>query len=247
MRTLGIDLATEPKETAACWITWRDGTGLVDELIKRSLTDDVVVELCTEADRVAIDSPFGWPDAFVEAIVGWQNDCDWPGPQREPLRLRETDREVHRGGQNPLSVSSDKIGATAMRCAHILHQFSRLARGTQVDRVNGHIIEAYPAAALRAWQFDCTRYKGKKRENVLRRHALVAQLASVNWIQLPDSVRLDCELSDHCLDALVCALVARAVAVGLTAHPAPAQAGAATREGWIHVPNPSSLKSLAVD
>ena len=41
---------------------------------------------------------------------------------------------------------------------------------------------------------------------------------------------------DHDLGALICALVARAVATGRTERPSPEQAKAAAREGWIHIP-----------
>jgi hypothetical protein len=57
------------------------------------------------------------------------------------------------------------------------------------------------------------------------------------------SVQRELAGSDHnCLDALVCSLVARAAALGLTQPPEPGEeADRATREGWIHLPtNPLS-------
>lgn len=54
-----------------------------------------------------------------------------------------------------------------------------------------------------------------------------------------------CTATDHALDALVSALVARAQALGLT-HPVPDGAdGQVAREGWIHLPVARSLGRMA--
>ncbi len=98
----------------------------------------------------------------------WTRDGGtWPGTERESLRLRETDRLVRRGGQNPLSVSSDKIAVTAMRCAGLLFEHSRRGKSPpqEVNRLDGLIVEAYPAAAFRAWGVSCAGYKGKTPEH----------------------------------------------------------------------------------
>jgi hypothetical protein len=42
--------------------------------------------------------------------------------------------------------------------------------------------------------------------------------------------------SDHALDALICALVGRAIVAGCSAEVPPELRSAAEREGWIHVP-----------
>ena len=53
-----------------------------------------------------------------------------------------------------------------------------------------------------------------------------------------------CEKSDHAFDALVCALVARAAAIGLTASPTEGDREAARVEGWIAIPGPGTLGRL---
>ncbi|MCX4825028.1 DUF429 domain-containing protein [Streptomyces sp. NBC_01142] len=54
---------------------------------------------------------------------------------------------------------------------------------------------------------------------------------------LPEAVRGQCVDSHDHLDALVCALVARAVLVGATLWPrSPDERAAAGQEGWIHLP-----------
>jgi predicted nuclease with RNAse H fold len=196
VRTLGIDLSAQPKQTAACWIAWKDGVGRVEAIVEQELSDSTLVDLCLSADRAAIDAPFGWPEAFVDAIAHWRDESGWPGPDREVLRFRETDRFVRRGGQNALSVSSDKIAVTAMRCASILSSLARRLGGEAVDRIDDRVIEAYPAAALRAWGFDPTRYKGPKPENVTRRTALVATIARAAWLEFSEDERRGCVASD---------------------------------------------------
>ncbi len=244
MRTLGIDLSAQPKNTAAWLLTWRNGRAVTERVITNGLTDAALLALMDEADRVAIDAPFGWPEAFVVALAEWHAHSRWPGPERERLRFRETDLTVRRAGQNALSVSSDKISVTAMRCAHLLYEHAR--RSGQINRLDGFIVEAYPAAALRAWELDCSGYKGKKPAEVARRKRIVADLVrQAQWLDIPNHARELCEASDHQLDALVCALVARAVSCGLTILPKREQLGLARSEGWIHVPQAGSLPRIA--
>ncbi|WP_281426239.1 DUF429 domain-containing protein [Miltoncostaea oceani] len=57
--------------------------------------------------------------------------------------------------------------------------------------------------------------------------------------------RAACAGRHDVLDALVSALVARAVDRGATATPPPELAAPALREGWIHVPAAGSLGGLA--
>ena len=67
MKTLGIDLAASEARTAACVIEWNEGRGVVTPPVV-GLTDDGLLEAMAPADKVGIDSPFGWPDRFVEAV-----------------------------------------------------------------------------------------------------------------------------------------------------------------------------------
>jgi hypothetical protein len=51
--------------------------------------------------------------------------------------------------RRPVSVSTDRLGVTAMRCAHLLHRWSN---GQHIDRTGpGRFVEVYPAAALVRW------------------------------------------------------------------------------------------------
>lgn len=65
------------------------------------------------------------------------------------------------------------------------------------------------------------------------------------WLILSDDVRAACIDNDDAFDAFIASLVACAAATGWTFKPLLEQRGAAQREGWIHLPEPASLDSLA--
>jgi predicted nuclease with RNAse H fold len=241
VRTLGIDLAAQPTNTAVCAIEWGPSRPVVSEL--RSRVDDVgLLEAIGGADKVAIDAPFGWPDDFVEAVSAHSNRAGWPGSGEDQdlyrfrLSFRATDRRlIEQGARRPLSVSTDLIGVVAMRCAYLLDRLA--ARGEPVDRAgSGKVIEAYPAPAMTSWGLSATGYKS--RVGVARLPELLSHLEEgLGGLDLSVQHREMAETDHNCFDALVCALVARAAALGLTQPPEPGpDADRATREGWIHLP-----------
>jgi predicted nuclease with RNAse H fold len=237
LKTLGIDLSADPSRTGACAVDWSSGTVW---LMGPPATDDALVAVAVSCDMTAVDVPLGWPDGFVDAVVAHHQGAGWPpwsvAPplDRLPLRYRLTDRVVMAGGGRPLSVSSDLIGVAAMRGARLQHLL--VSAGVPVDRsgVTGRVVEAYPAAALRAWGMASSRYKG--RLHVAACGSLVAELtARCGAVGRAAAAALEgCD--DNALDAFVCALVARAALMGLTTRPAEEQVEVARREGWIHVP-----------
>lgn len=241
MRTLGIDLAAQPVNTSTCLIDWSPEIPAVSDL-RSGLTDEELLDAIVFADKVAIDAPFGWPDEFVDAVTAHRNRAGWPGSGEDQdlyrfhLSFRATDRRLIEGGaRRPLSVSTDLIGVVAMRCAYLLDRLA--AGGEPVDRAgSGKVIEAYPAPALTAWGPSATGYKS--RVGAARLPELLARLEEgLGGIEMSSEHR-EAAGSDHnCFDALVCSLVARAAALGLTQRPAPGEeADRATREGWIHIP-----------
>lgn len=180
-----------------------------------------------------MDSPFGWPRAFTAAVSAWAGGGDWPVAEPAALRFRATDVAVHeRVGVWPLSVSTDRIGVCAFRCARLL------ARWGVEDRTGrGGVAEVYPAAALRCWGLAARGYKGAEPVASEARAALVARLRErCPGLALDAEHAAACVATHDVLDALVCALVARAVDAGATAPPPPELEQAAREEGWIHLP-----------
>lgn len=234
MRTLGIDLAAQPKHTGACLVEWRDGAAEA-EVVSGVLDDDRLVALAEDADLVAVDSPLGWPDAFVTAVSTYHRGGEWPAVEPVSLRYRTTDLHlITTTGARPLSVSSDLIANCAFRAARLERALGPGSRAGQ-----GRLAEVYPAGALRSWGMPATGYKGREGAGV---RAVIIEAIRQEWLSVDEAAL---QRRDHDLDALICALVARAVATGRTEKPSPEQADAAAREGWIHIPTcpPAELVS----
>jgi predicted nuclease with RNAse H fold len=256
--TLGIDLASQRQNTALCVIAWNDGRAEVRALAEgawdgRPLDDGLLTRAIREQPgKVAIDAPFGWPAAFVAAVHAHHGLVPWPadyGGQRKHYARRATDLFVHeRTGKTPLSVSTDRIAYCAMRCAAILGQLERRLGAAAVARDgSGRVVEAYPDAALRRWlpaEWVPPRATYKGATALARRQRLVsALLAGLGpRFAIHPEHRADCVRSDDCLDALVCALVARAARLHRTIEPDDRRL--ARTEGWIHLPRDGSLSAL---
>ncbi len=262
--TLGIDLASQPKNTALCAVAWLPDRARIGLLLKgttedgvRSLDDQALICAMSTPQRgyptpskIAIDAPLGWPVDFVRGVGdlgGWPVP---PGGTRRRLERRATDHWVHQStGKLPLSVTTDRIAYPAMRAAGLLAHYSANT-GLAVDRagISGTVCEAYPDPAIRRfglWPDDAGRresYKGTAAP--LREQILIRLSRAAPWLEIAPPQRRACIESDHCLDALICALVARAAQRDLTLPPPAVLEPEARAEGWIHLPAPDSLQSL---
>jgi hypothetical protein len=261
--TMGIDLAAQPANTAACLLAW-PGSGPPELLmLGRGATEDGILHgdewlastACGsghghpgEVTKVGIDDPFGWPVAFLDALAAHRLGPVWPGPaEARPvdLRYRETDKVVQARtstGRWPLSVSSDRIAVPAMRCAAILAEIARRRGAPAVARDgSGLCCEAYPDPALRTWtdegEASLAGASYKRPENSAARLRLRDSLLEQLPIADPQGRLALLEREDDYLDALLCALVARAAELGLTHEPDPGQRELAAIEGWIHLPS----------
>lgn len=260
--TLGIDLASQAKETGVCRIDWSGGGGRVADLGAQVLDDDRLVELMLDecVAKVGIDAPLGWPLAWVDALESYRDHTLWPSLETSELRFRATDFAVKEAGKNPMSVATDLLVWPTIRCAKLLGAASG---GQPIDRAGGgRIAEVYPGAALKrfgllppetpitSWRYkEPARPKAPDSETELRRenraHMLDRILEELPTLEINPEFRARCEADDDPLDALVCALVARAVELGLC-DPIPAgNRWQAMREGWIHLPREGSLAQLA--
>jgi predicted nuclease with RNAse H fold len=224
VRTLGVDLASKAAGTAACLISWEPGEATV-EYLKAGIDDEKLHDLADRADKVGIDIPFGWPDAFVEAVCAHRNHTPWPSATKDEFRYRRTDlfvwRETHRP---PLSVSSDKLAIPAFRVASLLSTWNADRTGS------GKYVEVYPRAARDRWNLET--------KNVSE----VAERAP--WLRLEPEHVTSCDDDDDCYDALIAGLVTRAHVLG-KCEPIPNDdLDAARREGWIALPREGSLDRL---
>ena len=237
MRTVGIDLAAEASRTAVATVEWHAGEAVLVDLAL-GVEDAALLAAIGAADKAGVDCPLGWPDPFVAFlhahhlghVPAGASGLDW----RRTLSKRATDLHVARvAGVVPMSVSADRIAAVAMRAAAL--QGALAAAGLPVDRAGGGALaEVYPAAALKTWGLLHQRYK--RAANLPSLAALVGALVSaLPGLRLGPHEAL-CRRSDDAFDAVVCALVARAAALGLTDGPPPHLGDVASREGWILLP-----------
>ncbi|WP_104196874.1 DUF429 domain-containing protein [Cryobacterium sp. M15] len=240
MRTAGVDLAAEPKGTALAVIDWADSRASLCEL-QLGVADNIIARTAGTVEKLGIDCAFGWPDEFVHFVVahssgdqsrpGVDGGMDW----RRTLAYRETDRDVRkRTGRWPLSVSTDRLGLTAMRCAGLLARISET--GINVDRSgSGVVAEIYPGASLRLWGFSTTGYRT---EPTIRKQLLQHIQDVAPWLDLgpfaPQMIT-----SADAFDAVVAALAARSAARGFYEPPEPSMRDRARREGWILLPSGS--------
>ena len=237
MLSAGVDLAAEPKGTALAVVAWsEDHARLVD--LQVGVADGAIVEVANQVDKIGIDCAFGWPVEFVEFVVqhsdleSAQQEVDGGMDWRRRLAFRETDRFVRsRTKRWPLSVSTDRLGLTAMRCAGLLARIQ--ASGVPVDRAGfGTVVEVYPGATLRLWGFDTTGYRisPAARATLLR---LIQDEAP--WFDVTLFAPLMIASGDA-FDAVVAAMAARSVALGNYEAPSDAQIERARSEGWIALP-----------
>jgi predicted nuclease with RNAse H fold len=243
VRVLGIDLAASAKNTGAVAIHPVGlGKWQATEL-DRPADDDALVDAARHVDFIGVDCPLGWPTAFVDSIMAHQEFQPWSWPVgRETLTHRDTDRAVRAlGAGTPMSVSADRLGSVAMRCALLQQRWGNEVWSQPGPRDgSGPLLEVYPAAALRAWHVPSNGYKNRQdaAAALAVRELVVAHLVAVvgEWLDI-SPLRAKCATSDHVLDALVCALIALAAKAGMTHQPPDEHRQAALVEGWIHVPS----------
>lgn len=251
MKTLGIDLSSQPMKTAACLIDWDSGATKKIEILAR-VDDEQILRLVDQCDKIGIDAPFGWPLSFVEFLNRSSlRSTEWTPHYRDSLCFRITDLRVQEYvGIRPLAVAADKIGILAdkigilaMRCAGLLDRMNVLDRSG-----SGEVVEVYPAAALKVWDLPYKGYKPKNQADVIAKAKLSSMFdnlcADHAWLGASKNDIRQCSHDDHAFDALIASLVARAAHRDLIIRPGEEEAEPAMREGWIAIPLPHSLNML---
>jgi len=215
------------------------------------LADPALLERLAAAEWVAIDAPFGWPEPMVAATHAYATAGRWPGLAKQDFRYRLTDRFVHDHVLSeteqalwPLSPSSERLALTVWRLAALREALAERS-GLRFDRTGAdRVLEAYPAAALLLWGLPRSGYKASAEARLELLAAIEAQAPWLDWEPGACEVCLD---SDDALDAVLCALIARAAAFALTVAAPPSDLGRAQAEGWIHLPRKGSLGELLSD
>ena len=182
---IGIDLSTTPESIGACVLTETESGKL--ELTDSPITlrfhgsqekaQNAIINLVQTKIKdpdatviVAIDVPFGWPIHFSEAVTAHTVGKSFGGSTqypRERYRYRQTDRflrdALHRDSGlrsklHPLSVSTDRLGLTAIFGSEIISRLiSELGFDIDISGKNQEgsrkktIIEVYPKATLLSW------------------------------------------------------------------------------------------------
>lgn len=242
MLTLGIDLASQDANTAACLIEWKDGAVTLRELLDRGSDDELIERMRLVRDAggcIGIDAPFGWPEPFLAAMVAWREGGAFPAADSKDLAYRVTDQKKYLAQKQPLSVSSDRIAYVAWRCARLL---TRFFEGAPAPRLGPTVVEVYPGAAMASWSLGCQGYK--QSEPV--RKKLLAELNQKGLQWRADAAQTESlTRSEHLFDAFIASLATRAFQLKrCDAIPADHRA-VAEREGWIMVPGSTSLAKLA--
>jgi predicted nuclease with RNAse H fold len=237
VRVLGIDLAAQPEGTGVALLEVVGERPLLRAVRDRA-SDDLLVELVGTVDIVGVDAPLGWPVSFVAAVSAHERLEPWLGKvDRSELCFRRTDEYVRAcTGRWPLSVSADKLGIVAMRCALLQERFTgEVWKGQRPPRNGaGRLVETYPAGALHVWGLPRAGYKGNQDGARAVRAVIVDHLQRL--ADLGD-VAEAAIASDDTLDAAVCALVAWLAASGGTVTPDCDAERLAAVEGWIHLPS----------
>ncbi|MFM5905066.1 MAG: DUF429 domain-containing protein [Micrococcales bacterium] len=249
MLTAGVDLAAEPAGTALAVIHWAEGAATLIDLMV-GMRDEQIIDATTKVSKLGIDCALGWPAGFVSFLKTYSADSvgadlgtidgglDW----RRTMAYRQTDRHVRQvTGRWPLSVSTDRLGMTALRCAGLLSKLQHA--GVPIDRSGaGKVVEVYPGAALRLWEFET---KGYRQSAQIRESLVAALLRKAPWLGLGDFAGLMIDSCDA-FDAVVAALSARAVTVGQYLAPTEQDLPLAKIEGWVALPT-GTLNQLAKD
>lgn len=236
MLTAGVDLAAEPKGTALAVIEWKETSATLVDL-QLGVADETIVEASRVVDKLGIDCALGWPIEFVEFLNNHANlksitfpdgGMDW----RRRTSFRESDRHVREvTGKWPLSVSTDRLGLTAMRCAGLQGRIQQ--GGIEIDRSgSGKIVEIYPGASLRLWGFDTAGYRANEDA---RAELLTSIEQSVPWLNLGSNRELMISSTDA-FDAVIASLATRAAAINQYLPPPKKLLDIAKVEGWIALP-----------
>jgi predicted nuclease with RNAse H fold len=245
-RFVGVDLAATPQKTGVCVLEGSTVVSILRGSTSEGTHPDWITPYCAGADVVAVDVPFGWPKPFTEALAGYLVG-DRMGLDKNRYRLRKTDFWIKENFPplNPISVSTDKIGVTAIVGTLLLNALSSdFALSPTESQADRSVIEVYPAVSLLAWGLPFRGYKNGEEASRMRR-AILRKLQHEFGLDLAERQSEVLAASEHCLDALIAALTAQEYARGAVFAPEDPQDDTLKTEGWIWAPDRLSAHSTA--
>jgi len=160
---------------------------------------------------LAVDTPLGFPDAFVQLLTRHQVAASIEEFKSNPYLFRRTERFLgQQGFKQPLSTIQDQIGSQATKGMHVLARFAPkvVECGVWSDGDDLTVIETYPT--------PCSESK-----------IIQEILAQGGYPQFPNK--------DDRKDALTCALIAHMFAEK-KGDLLPPEQDVSPGEGWIWIP-----------
>ncbi|NNK63671.1 MAG: DUF429 domain-containing protein [Gemmatimonadetes bacterium] len=187
---------------------------------------------------LALDAPLGWPVEMARRL-GRHAPGEALDVEANHLFRRRTDHEVRaRTGKVPLDVGADRIARAAHGALGVLARLRRrsgrplpLLWEPPGPSASG-VIEVYPAATLRQWQWPDRGYKGKNPSDCDTRRVIVGRLGEV--VELSETAVDNALEQADTLDAVLCVLAAVDF-LGGRCPPAPDDAEVREQEGWMWV------------
>lgn len=135
------------------------------EALPYPLKGELIDQEMHQAQVVAIDAPFGWPAAFIEAVRGasefaWPHPPGWPNALRDQLMYRHTEQHLIGDSLRPLSASTDKIALLTMRCVGLLQALGVTDRSWGTGRASTRSTHRR-VCAVGGWWMPAAKSRGK--------------------------------------------------------------------------------------
>jgi hypothetical protein len=235
---IGIDAATKATNTGLARGHVDAGIVVVEEVILGSEVESIsgtVAGWIAGPTIIAIDAPLGWPTPMATALSG-HHAGEKIAIDADGMFSRLTDITVRRlVGKRPLEVGANLIARAALAALGLIEQI-RQDTGLKLPllwapgEAEVGVIEVYPAATLISRGLAIDGYKKKDKAGLDARRCLVGELLEGVDL-LPE--RMDVEVTDHTLDAVLCLIAAADFIRDEVVQPPSVELKTARREGWI--------------
>lgn len=147
-------------------------------------------QLTAPRHTLAIDTPLGFSQAFVNLATGLQCVESIGQSNSNPYLFRRTERFLFEHGLTPLSAVKDMIGSQATKGMHTLAKFAphRAGCGVWTDSRDLVAIEAYPSACKTSQTMAMLRQGYPTLDHVDKTDALTCALVAYLFDQRRDTL-----------------------------------------------------------